>query len=83
MHSTRPCRSLIAALGLSLAGAAPISARAQSQIAAVPEQTADQAWAELKGDTYDQRDHFVARDQPALQLGSTSRSARLRPSAPT
>jgi hypothetical protein len=69
MHSPRLSRRLTAAFGLILAGATPLAPRAFSQLAAVPEQTADQSWADLKGDTYDQRDHFLA--------GANRLSARL------
>jgi hypothetical protein len=69
MHATRTTRSLAAALGLILAAAASFPIRALAQLVAVPEQTADQAWAELKTDTYDQRDHFLA--------GANRLSARL------
>jgi len=40
-----------------------VSTRAAAQAGAVPvvaEQTADQAWSEIKGDTYEQRDLFMA-----------------------
>jgi hypothetical protein len=69
MHSLRPSRGLTAALGLILAGATPLAPHALAQLAAVPEQTADQSWADIKGDTYDQRDHFL--------VGANRLSARL------
>jgi hypothetical protein len=51
------CRlmSVLCIYTFALMGVIP---RIGAQIVAVPEQTADQAWSELKNDTYDQRAHF-------------------------
>jgi hypothetical protein len=60
MHALRTPRSLCAALGLIVAAAASLTPRALAQLDAVAEQTADQSWADLKGDTYEHRDHFLS-----------------------
>jgi hypothetical protein len=55
-------RRLVLALGLLAAGSPgllpPLRAQA-TQVPAVPEETADQAWADLKDDTYDMRAQFA------------------------
>jgi hypothetical protein len=60
MHALRTTRSIAGALGLILAAATSLAPRALAQLAAVSEQSADQSWAALQNDTYDQRDHFLA-----------------------
>jgi hypothetical protein len=55
-------RRLVLALGLLAAGSPGLTPhlRAQAtQVPAVPEETADQAWADLKDDTYDMRAQFA------------------------
>jgi hypothetical protein len=69
MHAIFPRLRVSACLGLIALSVTGLATRAAAQLAAVPEQTADQAWADLKGDTYDLRDHFLA--------GANRLSARL------
>jgi len=53
-------RRLTLAGGLLAIWAGSAVVRLEAQLVPVPEATADQAWAELKDDTYDQRGHFTA-----------------------
>jgi hypothetical protein len=62
MNAIRASRSLCL-LGVLATASLSLSNPAAAQVAAVPvvaEQTADQAWSEIKGDTYDQRDQFMS-----------------------
>jgi hypothetical protein len=59
-HAIGYPRSLVAALCLGFLSGVGFLPRAAAQLDAVPEQTADQSWSALKGDTYDQRDQFMA-----------------------
>ena len=60
MTITGSCRRLALAGGLLAILAGGAALRVEAQLIPVPEETADQAWAELKDDTYDQRAHFSA-----------------------
>ncbi len=60
MNLRSSCRRLALAGGLlAIWGGAPLLRLEAAQIVPVPEETADQAWAQLKDDTYDQRGHFT------------------------
>jgi hypothetical protein len=62
MNSAHTPRRLLLALGLLVAGPAglvPHLCAQATQFPAVPEETADQAWAELKDNTYDMRAQFA------------------------
>jgi hypothetical protein len=62
MNAIRTPHSL-SLLGVLAIASLSLANPARAQVAAVPvvaEQTADQAWSEIKGDTYDQRDQFMA-----------------------
>lgn len=54
------CRRLALAGGLMAVMAGSAALRLEAQLVPVPEATADQAWAELKDDSYDQRGHFTS-----------------------
>lgn len=54
------CRRFALAGGLLALLAGSAALRVEAQLIPVPEETADQAWAELKDDTYDQRSLFTA-----------------------
>jgi hypothetical protein len=61
MNTALHPRRLVLALGLlaaGLAGVAPQLRAQATQVPSVPEETADQAWADLKDSTYDMRAQF-------------------------
>jgi len=79
MKATLYFRRLALFFGLmALAAGGPL-ARLEAQAVAVPEQTADQAWADIKDDTYDQRGHFTAGvNKLSARLDDQIRSLRAK-----
>jgi hypothetical protein len=60
MPATASFRRLVLLAGLMVIVAGRPGARLNAEPVDVPEQTAQQAWSDLKDDTYDQRAHFTA-----------------------
>jgi hypothetical protein len=79
MKATMNFRRFALFAGLMAFAAGGRLARLEAQEVAVPEQTADQAWADIKDDTYDQRGHFTAGvNKLSARLDDQIRSLRAK-----